>query len=56
MALAAFIVAGCSASRDIILDAYRIDSFKTEEQGAGSAVFVLGYRIGMLFPALLLCG
>lgn len=49
MALAAFIVAGCSASQDIILDAYRIDSFKTEEQGAGSAVFVLGYRIGMLF-------
>lgn len=49
MAFLAFIVAGCSASQDIILDAYRIDSFKTEEQGAGSAVFVLGYRIGMLF-------
>ena len=49
MALFAMMVAGCSASQDIILDAYRIDSFKAEEQGAGSAVFVLGYRIGMLF-------
>ena len=41
--------AGCSASQDIVLDAYRIDSFETAEQGAGSAVFVLGYRLGMLF-------
>lgn len=49
MALLALIVAGCSASQDIVLDAYRIDSFETAEQGAGSAVFVLGYRIGMLF-------
>ncbi len=49
MALLAFIVAGFSASQDIVLDAYRIDSFTPEEQGAGSAVFVLGYRIGMLF-------
>ncbi len=49
MALLALIVAGCSASQDIVLDAYRIDSFQTAEQGAGSAVFVLGYRIGMLF-------
>jgi len=38
-----------SASQDIVLDAYRIDSFETEEQGAGSATFVLGYRIGMIF-------
>lgn len=49
MALLALIVAGCSASQDIVLDAYRIDSFETAEQGAGSAVFVLGYRLGMLF-------
>ena len=49
MALLALIVAGCSAAQDIVLDAYRIDSFETAEQGAGSAVFVLGYRLGMLF-------
>lgn len=49
MAWFALLVAGCSASQDIILDAYRIDSFNTSEQGAGSAVFVLGYRAGMLF-------
>ena len=49
MALTAFMVAFFSASQDIVLDAYRIDSFETKEQGAGSAVFVLGYRLGMLF-------
>lgn len=49
MALMALIVAFFSASQDIVLDAYRIDSFETKEQGAGSAVFVLGYRLGMLF-------
>lgn len=49
MALMALVVAFFSASQDIVLDAYRIDSFETKEQGAGSAVFVLGYRLGMLF-------
>lgn len=46
---AATLVVVLSASQDIVLDAYRIDSFETKEQGAGTAVFVLGYRIGMLF-------
>ena len=49
MAFMALIVAFFSASQDIVLDAYRIDSFEVKEQGAGSAVFVLGYRLGMLF-------
>ena len=42
-------VALFSASQDIVLDAYRIESFKSKEQGAGVAVFVLGYRFGLLF-------
>ena len=42
-------VALFSASQDIVLDAYRIESFNSKEQGAGVAVFVLGYRIGSLF-------
>ena len=44
-----FLVALFSASQDIVLDAYRIESFKSKEQGAGVAVFVLGYRLGLLF-------
>ncbi len=49
MALVAMSVVFCSASQDIVVDSFRIDSFNDKEQGAGSAVFVLGYRIGMIF-------
>ena len=38
-----------SASQDIVIDSFRIDSFEEQKQGAASAVFVLGYRIGMIF-------
>lgn len=44
-----FMIALFSASQDIVLDAYRIESFNSKEQGAGVAVFVLGYRFGLLF-------
>lgn len=49
MAICAVLVVIASASQDIVLDAYRIESFETNEQAAGTAIFVLGYRIGMLF-------
>ncbi len=49
MAVWAVIMAFASASQDIVLDAYRIESFSNREQGAGVAVFVLGYRIGTIF-------
>ncbi|MCQ2741046.1 MAG: AmpG family muropeptide MFS transporter [Alphaproteobacteria bacterium] len=45
----AFCVALFSASQDIVLDAYRIERFNENEQAAGVAVFVFGYRIGTLF-------
>ncbi len=48
MAALAFFVAFCSASQDIVIDAYRTDILKEQERGAGTAVFVVGYRIGML--------
>ena len=50
MALAglAFFVAFSSASQDIVIDAYRTDVLRREERGAGTAIFVIGYRIGML--------
>lgn len=44
-----FLVALFSASQDIVLDAYRIERFKSKEQAAAVAVFVLGYRFGVLF-------
>ena len=44
-----FLAALFSASQDIVLDAYRIERFDVNEQAAGVAVFVFGYRIGVLF-------
>jgi len=48
MALLAVIVAFLSASQDIVIDAYRIELLRPEEQGAGAAATQWGYRIGML--------
>ena len=49
MAFFAVLVTVASASQDIVLDAYRIESFNSKEQGAGVAVFFLGYRFGLVF-------
>ena len=49
MAFFAVLVTIASASQDIVWDAYRIESFNTKEQGAGVAIFVLGYRFGLIF-------
>lgn len=49
LACFAFIMTIASATQDIVLDAYRIESFSSREQGAGIAVFVLGYRLGIIF-------
>lgn len=45
----AAILAIASSSQDIVLDAYRIEQFNKSEQAAGSATFVMGYRLGMIF-------
>jgi PAT family beta-lactamase induction signal transducer AmpG len=47
-ALAAVVVAFFSASQDIVIDAYRIEILPQEEQGAGSAATLVGYRFGLL--------
>lgn len=49
LAAMAVLVTIASASQDIVLDAFRIESFRDNEQGAGAAIFVLGYRLGMVF-------
>ena len=46
--LCALAVAFFSASQDIVFDAFRIEYLSKEDQGAASAVFVFGYRIGMI--------
>jgi len=45
---AALLVAFFSASQDIVIDAYRRESLSDGELGLGSALYVNGYRIGML--------
>jgi PAT family beta-lactamase induction signal transducer AmpG len=47
-ALAAVAVAFLSASQDIVIDAYRIELLKPEEQGAGAAATQWGYRFGLI--------
>jgi MFS transporter, PAT family, beta-lactamase induction signal transducer AmpG len=44
----ALLVAFCSASQDIVIDAYRVEALEERQYGAGAAMIVLGYRIGML--------
>lgn len=48
LAAAALVVAFLSASQDIVADAYRADVLPPRELGAGAAVFVLGYRLGVI--------
>jgi PAT family beta-lactamase induction signal transducer AmpG len=47
-ALLAVVVAFCSASQDIVIDAYRVELLEERQQGAGAALIVIGYRIAML--------
>jgi len=48
IALFAVWVAFCSATQDIVIDAYRIEAVVPEFQGAMAATYVLGYRVALL--------
>ncbi len=48
IAALAVAVAFLSASQDIVIDAYRVESLADDEQGAGAAAIQIGYRLGML--------
>lgn len=48
LAIAAVAVAFCSASQDIVADAYRADVLPENERGPGASLFVTGYRVAML--------
>lgn len=44
----ALLVATASATQDIVIDAFRVESLKENEQAAGMASYVAAYRVGML--------
>jgi len=46
---AAIVLAFASATQDIALDAYRIESADTERQGALAAAYQTGYRLAMIW-------
>jgi MFS transporter, PAT family, beta-lactamase induction signal transducer AmpG len=48
MALAAVLLGFSSATQDIVIDAYRIESAASELQALMSSTYIAGYRIGML--------
>jgi len=51
VAVVAWLLAFFSASQDIVIDAYRRESLADNELGLGSALYVNGYRIGMLLAS-----
>ena len=48
MAALSVLVAFLSASQDIVIDAWRVESLNTDQQAPGAAMLQTGYRIGML--------
>jgi PAT family beta-lactamase induction signal transducer AmpG len=48
IALFAVWVAFCSATQDVVIDAYRVETSGPEYQGAMAATYVFGYRIALL--------
>jgi len=48
VAVGALLVATVSATQDIVVDAFRVESLDESEQAAGMASYVAAYRIGML--------
>jgi len=48
MAILAVVVAFLSASQDIVIDAWRVESLSKDQQAPGAAMIQSGYRIGML--------
>ena len=48
VAVGALLVAAASATQDIVVDAFRVESLDESEQAAGMASYVAAYRIGML--------
>jgi MFS transporter, PAT family, beta-lactamase induction signal transducer AmpG len=48
VAIGALVVATASATQDIVVDAFRVESLPENEQAAGMASYVAAYRVGAL--------
>jgi MFS transporter, PAT family, beta-lactamase induction signal transducer AmpG len=48
MGMLAILVAFLSASQDVVIDAYRVEILRPDQQGPGAAMIQTGYRIAML--------
>lgn len=48
LAFMAVCVAFFSSSQDIVIDAFRTETLQPHEYGAGSGVYILGYRLAMI--------
>ena len=48
LGLAAFLVAFCAASQDVVIDGWRIDAAGSDFQGILAATSNLGYRLGLI--------
>jgi len=48
LALGGVLVATASATQDMVVDAFRIESLPERDQAAGAAAYVAGYRVAML--------
>ncbi len=51
VALGALMVAAASATQDIVIDAFRVESLPENEQAAGAASYVAAYRVAMLISS-----
>src|SRR5210317_1726491 len=49
--VSAIIITFFSATQDIVVDAYRRESLKDQEQGIGAMMYTYGYRLGMLLAS-----
>lgn len=49
--VASYLVTFFSATQDIVIDAYRVESFRDDEQAIASSFYTYGYRLGMLLAA-----
>src|SRR5262249_448448 len=48
VAFGALLVAVASATQDIVIDAFRVESLNEQQQPAGQGAYVAAYRVGML--------
>src|ERR1041384_6951785 len=48
VALGALMVATASATQDIVIDAFRVETLRPNQRAAGMASYVAAYRVGML--------